>query len=38
VAEKELNKLVKNSPSYIQETSSFLQKLEDISQPLPKKR
>jgi len=34
--EKALNEFVESSPSYIQDTSSFLQKLEEIPQPLPK--
>jgi len=36
VAEKELNEFVESSSSYIQDTSSFLQKLKEIPQPLPK--
>jgi hypothetical protein len=35
VAEHELNEFVITSPSYIKDTTDFLQKLSDIPQPLP---
>ena len=35
VAEDELNEFVKNSPSYIQDTTDFLKKLSEVQQPLP---
>lgn len=36
VAEKELNEFVESTPSYIRDTTDFLNKLNDVTLPLPK--
>ena len=36
VAEHELSDFVVNSPSYLKDTTNFLQKLAQVPQPLPK--
>ena len=35
VAERELNEFVENTPSYVRDTTDFLNRLKEIPEPLP---